>query len=756
MKLFGLASILSGVASAASGQAVDTVAEQEPIIVTAPGDALERDEAVGVSYEDIRGSGKPDLLGALARSIVGLSLQDAQNNPFQPNVLYRGFTTSPLQGQAQGLAVYVDGARFNQPFGDTVQFDVLPEAAIRRVDLLDASPIYGLNALGGAIVVETKTGQSAPGVFASAAAGRFGERELTAEAGWSDSRASAYLALQRSHDGGWRRFSPSRLNNGFADFGWETAQGGAHLKLIGAATDLTGNGSAPVELLEADYKAVFTHPDNSQNLFGRASLHPWVRIGDSSRLEGTIYHQQLRQRTLNGDAADIQPCDQIPGLLCLETGDEEAPLRDQSGEQVPDLIGRNPYGVLNRSQTRTRASGILAQLVDRRPFAGGENVFIIGMSHDRSRTRFDSGSELGRLTDGRSVEGLGTTIAQPDGAITPVSLTARTRYTGFFISDQLPITSTVTAEIGLRWNEAAIELRDRIGSALDGNHRFRRLNPGMELEWHPAPNLTLRAGYSEANRVPTPAELACADEEAPCSLTNFFVADPPLQQVVAKSLELGGQGRIGPLEWLVTSYRSTNKDDIQFVASGVRGRAFFRNVGRTRRQGVEVTLGYRRGPLTLRAGYALTDATFLTPLLLNAPDNPASDENGQIRVQPGSRLPGVPRHRALLLIDIERQEWSVGADVQAASGQFLSGDEANLQPGTDPYVITNVRGSLRLSGPIHLFTEIRNLFDRRYATFGAFTQTDEIDLVEAPGASDPRSLGPAVPRRWLIGLKAAF
>src|SRR5699024_3698410 len=111
--------------------------------------------------------------------------------------------------------------RFNQSFGDTVQFDLLPEAAIRRVDIFDANPVYGLNALGGAVVIETKTGRTAPGVFVSAGAGRFGESELVAEAGWSGSRTSAYLALQRSHDGGWRRFSPSTVYNGFADLGWD-------------------------------------------------------------------------------------------------------------------------------------------------------------------------------------------------------------------------------------------------------------------------------------------------------------------------------------------------------------------------------------------------------------------------------------------------------------------------------------------------------------------------------------------------------
>lgn len=759
MQSFCTAALLAAALQETAPAQVPPEPDERPvIIVTAPAGALERNEAVGVDAEAVRGSGKPDLFEALERSVPGLALQDAQNNPYQPNLVYRGFTVSPLQGQAQGLAVYLDGARFNQPFGDTVQFDLLPEAAVERIELLDASPVYGLNALGGAMVVATKTGRSAPGLFLSGAAGRFGEAEGMAEAGWADERRSFYLALQQSHDGGWRRFSPSTVYNGFADLGWDSDDGGVHLKLVGADTDLTGNGSAPVELLDADYRAVFTHPDNTRNRFGRATLHPWLRLGAATRLEATLYVQRLRQRTLNGDAADIAACEEDTGLLCLETadGEEEALLLDSSGNPIADTLGGEGYGVLNRSRTRTTAGGLLAQLVDRRPLWGGTNELVLGFSHDRSRTRFASSTELGALTEDRSVEGLSAIIAQPDGSITPVSLTAKTRYTGLFVADRLPIGERLTLELGLRWNNARVVLDDRIGAALDGSHRFRRLNPGVELEWEAARNLTLRAGYSEANRAPTPAELACADEEAPCSLTNFFIADPPLKQVVARSFEAGATGSIGPVDWLLSAYRATSDDDIQFFASDTRGRAFFRNIGKTRRQGIEATIGYRRGRLSGSAGYALTDATFRSPLLLNAPDNPGADADGRIGVEAGDQLPGIPRHRAILSIDYDGDAWALGGDIQAASGQHFFGDEANLRQRTDAYAIANLRGSVRLGGPVTLFGEVRNLFDKSYATFGAFGATDEIELEEAPGASDPRSLGPGAPRRWSMGLRASF
>lgn len=468
----------------------------------------------------------------------------------------------------------------------------------------------------------------------------------------------------------------------------------------------------------------------------------------------------LHQATINGDAADVATCDDDAGLVCLENtaGDQERVL-DTGGGAVADVLGGGPYGVLNRSRTRSRSGGALVQLVDRRPLFGGTNELTVGASYDGSRTGFKSSTELGALTEDRSVAGLGPVIDQPGGSIAPVSLTARTHYTGVFLADRLPLFGGLSAELGLRWNGAKVRLEDRIGTALDGDHRFDRVNPGAELDWEVSPTLSLRGGYAETNRAPTPAELACASPDAPCSLTNFFVGDPPLKQVVARTWELGASGRLArrgwQLDWLVSGYRATNHDDIQFIASDTRGRAFFQNIGQTRRQGIEASMTAVKGPWTVRAGYALTDATFRTPLVLNSPDNPSAGD-GRIAVVRGDRLPGVPRHRGLLSVDYAGRGFSAGGDVQAQSGQVLVGDEANLEPTSAGFALVNLRGSVAVAGPLTVFAELTNVFDKQYSTFGTFSETDRVALVEAPGASDPRSLGPGAPRRWLAGLRARF
>jgi len=737
--------------------------DSPPIIVTAPGGAIDADDALAVTATDIELAGTHDLLGALTRNIAGINLQDAQNNPWAPNLVYRGFVASPLQGQAQGIAAYLDGARFNQPFGDTVQFDLIPEAAIAKVRLLDASPVYGLNALGGALVMETKTGRSDPGLELTGTGGRFGYAEGSVTAGFAKGPWSGFLALQESHDGGWRDFSPSTLYSAYADLGYDGASGGIHAKLIGADTDLTGNGASPVELLAADRRAVFTWPDNSRSLYGRISVHPWVALSNTTRIEASLYAQHLRVRSVNGDAANIAGCEDDSGFACLDTvedGGEQAVLTDAAGDPIPDVLGGEGYGVLNRGRTRTSSGGALVQLIDTRPLGNGENHLAIGFSHDRSRTRFGTSTELGALIDDRSVEALAFDIVQADGAIAPVELIAKTRYWGLFLSDRLPIAPGLSAEIGVRWNHARIELIDQIGTALNGRHSFQRFNPGIELDYALAPGFTIRAGYAESNRAPTPAELSCADENAPCSLTNFFVADPPLKQVVAKTWEAGaqGQGDLGRLrlDYLLSAWRTTNANDIQYIASEIRGRAYFQNVGSSRRQGIEATLTAQSGGLTARASYAYTDATFGTPLILSSPANPAADEDGTIAVARGDRLPGIPRHSATLSLDYAGAGWSIGGDVAARSGQYLVGDEGNDTPKLRGYAVVNLRGGIDLMPGLTLFGELRNAFNRRYATFGTFTEVDEIALAEAPGASNPRAFGPGAPRRWYAGMKAKF
>lgn len=713
-----------------------------------------------IGVRDLERTGSRSVLRALDENIGQISINGAQANPFQPNVFYRGFEASPLAGNAQGLAVYIDGVRFNQPFGDTVNWDLVPDAAIERVTVEGSNPVFGLNALGGSLDVRLKDGDSFQGLSAELSGGAFGRRDGFLEWGGAVGGASLYLSGRALNDDGWRDFSPSELRQAYGDLGWTSGRLTTHLKLLAADNDLTGNGTAPVELLEVAREAVFTHPDRTQNRFGRLTLSSDFAASDALSLQGSIYTQKLSQRTMNGDAVEIEECDDpaFDDFVCPEDEDDE-PVLDADGDPIPDFLNGGTYALLNSSRTEGRAKGASLQARINGKLFDRPNRFVIGASVDQGDSHFRAQSELGELTADRGYQGPGVVVEQPDGSIASVGVKAKNQYLGLFFSSLLEVTPQLTLTVSGRYNDADVTLRDQIGTALNGDHSFSRFNPAIGLTYRASDAFSFYGGYSEANRAPTPAELSCADPAAPCSLTNFFVGDPPLEQVLSHTYEAGLRGSFDAFgdmraHWNLSLFKTDNTDDIMFIASPILGRAYFQNVGETRRQGGQIDFSLTGRRMSLGVSYALTDATFQSPLTLNAPENPFADINGQIAVTPGDRMPGIARNKIKVSFDHELSDaWSVGVAAVHSGGQYFYGDESNLNPKTDGFTVVNLNTRFNVTPKVQIFGTIENLFDEEYETFGTFSPVNEVPLVEAPGASDTRALSPAAPRAVYVGLR---
>jgi iron complex outermembrane receptor protein len=756
----------------------------ETVIVTAtpiPGGGVARDKIAAnprvIDSADIRGEGNASILKALESGLAGVSLDQAQNNPFQPNMVFRGFEASPLAGDAQGLAVYVNGVRFNQAFGDTVNWDLIPDLAVERMTLEGSNAVFGLNALGGSLAVQMKNGFTDHGASAELSGGSFGRISGGAEVSLGSDSTSVYLAANRVSEDGWRPHSPSDLRQIYGDLGWRNADAELHLNVIGADNDLTGNGTSPVELLAVDRRAIFTYPDSTHNRYIRISPTADIGLGDMTRLQAIAYYGRLRQHTENGDAADAQVCETDARLLCTEDGD---PLTDSNGNDIPNFlidspyqayadrfdnpewVDGGPYAFLNHTSTRTISTGIAAQITNTHDIFGLGNHLVIGASLDHGATRFAASTEIGALTLDRGFAGPGVEINSPGGDITPVGVTAHNTYTGIYISDIVDVTSDLSVTLAGRYNRARVRLIDQLGTALNGTHHYSRFNPDLGLAYKLTPELTAYARYSEANRIPTPAELSCADPASPCSLTNFFIGDPPLDQVVAHAVEAGFRGRVANLggfavEWNVGGFTTTSDHDIQYVASGTMGRAYFRNIGSTRRRGLEAGLTVTSDHLSAYLDYALTDATYRTALILDSPNNPVADAGGQITVSPGDRLPGIAKHSLKFGARFQATgQLSLALGGRAVSGQYLFGDEANLTPKTSGYVVLNAHASYTLFDKVELYVTIDNLLDKHYATYGTFSATGDVPLLEAPGATNTRALSPAPPIAFYGGTRIRF
>lgn len=703
--------------------------------------------------DELRAQRALDLTDFMKRNLAGVFVNEAQNNPLQPDVQYRGFVGSPLLGLPQGIAVYQDGVRVNEPFGDTVNWALIPESAIDTVYLIPGSnPLFGLNALGGAIAIETKTGFTHPGTRAELYGGSFSRVGLQAETGGViDDRLSYFVTGSYLEEDGWRDFSPTEAAQLFGNLGWQSARTSLDVNVTLTDTDLIGNGPAPLELLEMDRTAIFTRPDRTENALSLVNLFVEHEVSSSWTLTGNLYLRESDIDTLNGDDSEFEACEDDPAFFCEEhdngAGDEL--VLDANGN--PILVRDELEGsTINHSDTRQDGKGFGLQATWTGDWRGRDNTLLVGFAYDSSDIGFDAGTELGALDS--------TRLAVPGGVFAGdsfIRLVADTSNTGLYLSNTLSVSERIALTVSGRFNRAEIRLADQLGTALNGDHEFDRFNPALGITVAVSAALTLYAGFNESNRAPSPVELTCADEDDPCRLPNAFLADPPLKQVVAKTLELGARGRWEQGAWHAGLFRTTNEDDILFVSAGaLTNQGFFDNVGRTRRDGMELDLDGEVGDaLSWFVNYTYLDATFREQLAFPSVNNPAAID-GEVLVAPGDELPLIPGQllKAGLRFAIGAR-LSIGGDILAGDDFHMRGDEGNDVDPIGRYAVLNLRGDYAVNDRLRVFLNVDNLLDQDYETFGLFGEADE---VLGDGFEDARFYSPAAPRAAWLGVQVEF
>jgi len=730
------------------------------------GSHLPRDRVPGnvqtVSGEALADGHSLDLTEHMNVALGSVSLNQVQESPLAPDVQYRGFLASPVLGAPQGLSVYLDGVRLNEPFADTVNWDLIPTNAIRSVNLMPGSnALFGLNTLGGALSVETKTGFSSPGVAARASGGSFGRRQLAVELGGARNRFAVFAAGHAFAEDGWRAFSPSRSVGGFLAATYEDGPAFLDLAVAAADTRLTGNGPAPVELLAADRAALFTYPDRTENRMLLTLLRGERAVGAASRLSAAAYYRLGRTSTVNGDSREWAACADPAraGDLCAPgPGGAEVVVTDPAGNPVPFDPARPWNAADNHTATHQQSAGATAQLALEAPLGGRENHLFLGAGADRGWIDFSAESTIAMLSATRGT--IGTSIVDPTS---PVAVGAVTDNAGAYASDTFAARPGLFLVVSARVNASSLSLVDRTGGGLGGRHAYTRLDPAAGVSYQPLPAIGVYASYSESARAPTPIELTCASPTDPCRLPNAFVSDPPLAQVVARTVDLGARGswrgRATALDYAAAAFRTVATDDILFITSGtVANQGYFANVGETRRQGLEAgllgrrRLGARGGRLEFSVHYTLLQATFEAPFTALSASHPRA-VNGQIAVPAGAHLPGVPAH-----IGKATLAWTSGfrlqvaASVVANGSQYLRGDEANLLDPLPGYVVANARLAYRIARPISIFLVVDNVLDAHYATFGVLGDPRAV----FPSFTDPRFESPGAPRAAWLGVDLSY
>ena len=789
-----------------------------------PGIGLSRNQIAApvqtAASKDIERSGALDLSDFMNRRLGSVYVNEMQGNPFQMDVSYRGYTASPLLGTQQGLSVYVDGVRMNQPFGDVVSWDLIPRAAISSMSLMPGSnPLFGLNTLGGAVSVQTKDGRANPGTSVQTTLGSNARRAVEFEHGGANDTLDWYVTGNLFKEDGWRNDSPSDVRQIFGKLGWRNASTTLKLSIAHADNDMTGNGLQEQTFLARDRASVYTKPDQTQNrstMFNLAATHT---VNDNLLLSGNVYYRDMHTSTLNGDINEGALDQSIYQLSAAErtaltaAGYTGFPTGTMNAANTPfpywrciaqgllnDEPGEKCTGLINRTETSQQNYGISAQATWLGDVFGQRNQLVAGGAYDGSRINFKQSSQLGYINADRSVTGInsygdGVTGGNVDGVPfdTRVNLSGRIETWSAFASDTMTFADKWHLTLSGRYNTTSIKNADQIHAdgdpaSLSGNHRYSRFNPAIGLTYSPTSNLNLYGGYSESSRAPTAIELGCANPDQPCKLPNAMASDPPLNQVVTRTLEAGIRGSLGNrLQWNAGVFSARNQDDILFVADNQSGYGYFKNFGQTKRQGIELGLSSKFGNLDIGGQYTFLDATYQSAETVNGTGNSSNTlaqagkpgQEGNISINPGDKIPLIPRQMLKLFADYAfSPALTVSAGMVAVAGSLARGNENGLHqpdgkyylgPGRSAgYAIFNLGAALRVTPQLQVMAQINNLFDTRYDTAAQLGPTgfDANGNVSARpfGGSDAAGYAvrqstfyaPGAPRLFWIALRYQF
>jgi len=771
-----------------------------------------------VTANAILQSGALNLADVINKRLNSVFINEVQGNPFQPDVNYRGYTASPLLGTPQGISIYMDGVRMNQPFGDVVSWDLLPRIAIAETTLIPGSdPLFGLNTLGGALSIRTKDGYTSPGSTLQIAGGSYGRRMADLEHGGSRGRVNWYGATSFFFEDGWRQTSPSNVRQFMGKLGWQGDKTTLNATAIYANNQLNGNGLQEMRMLANNYASVYTKPDVTGNRSPFLNFSGSHAFTDRISFTGNAYYRYISTRTFNGDINE-EALDQslyqpgaaernaltAAGYTGFPTAGENSTntlfpkWRCIANGLLNDEPSEKCNGLLNRGQSKQHNWGLSGQVTVTKT-GNIRNQFTVGSAWDRSAVDFISTTQLGYLNPDRSItpiqsfaDGVNGGDADGEPYDTRVNLSGIIRTGSIYATDTVSIGKAWNITLSGRFNHTNINNSDNIRpggglGSLDGNHSFNRFNPSVGVTFNPTQILNIYARYSEANRAPTSIELGCADPESPCKLPNAMAGDPPLHQVISRTFEAGYRGQLeGRARWSIGWFHARNRNDIMFVSSPQTGYGYFKNFGETLRQGMELDFNTTIRRVNLGLGYTLLDATFQSEELVNGSGNSTNEEalegnpgqEASIEIEPGNTIPLAPRHMGKIFADVQvTRKFTLNLNMTAFSSAYARGNENNqhkadgtyyLGPGkSGGYAVFNLGGRYQLSRKLQLFAQMNNVLDRKYysaAQLGpsGFTATGNFIARALPAINGefpvPQSTfyAPGAPRMVWGGIRIQF
>lgn len=660
-----------------------------------------------IEGEELRRSSSPSLPDLLAGQVPGLTLSDEQGNSYQPDLSLRGFQATSVTGVPQGVSVFLDGVRVNEPTAEEVNFDLLPTEDLERVEVVPGpSVVFGRNTLAGALNLITQRGKRGIAALAEVWAGSADFQNYRVQVSGGTGPFDFYLSGAETREDGWREASGARLSKVFGKLGFRA--GGSDLTLSYQHVDnrISQAGPLPASELVRDRAANYTAGDFFAPRLNQLALNVRQDIGERFTLSANGFGRVLDVEQFN-----------------------------------VNLIAAN-----TRLFSRSASGGGTVQLDFTAPLLGRRNLLTAGFEAAHSDVEVSVFSEQDLDTHVRD---------RQDTLAAYLQDTFRIARSALREGDELILTAAG------RWDF----IRHRIGDEspsrperenASGAPAFRRFDPLVGLNYNLSRELGVYLSFSQGFRAPAFLELTCAGPASICpGLQAGTAPDPALKPVRAINYEVGFRSR--PLPWFsgqISAYRTDVFDDIFSVSPAGTTGVYFQNIGKTRRQGVEVSVrGKPAGWLDTSLTYALTDARFEEDVVLATP-RPGPDCTGlscSERVQRGREFPLVPRHRAHARLDFLPYGWlSLSISGAFVGAQRLRGDEENVERALEHSF--SLDGGVRLSiGGFAAWVRLTNLLGAQYSTFGTFAPNPKL-----PGMPVERFLTPGRPFQLFAGVAYAL
>ena len=612
---------------------------------------------------------EPKVLPDVLRQQSGMSTYDNLGSPYKINVSTRGFYASPVVGTPQGVSIFVDGVRVNEPDAAEVNFDLLPLEHIKRVEILSGNgTLLGRNSLGGSINLVTRRGEGPPNGEIELMAGTYNSYSAEGSVGaTTKSGLDYYVGGNYNYEKGWRQRTQADQWQGFANVGKLGQTSGIRGQFFFSHSYAETAGSLPMSVYEVKPDSNLTDGDfedlnglqgalagYKQMGNGRGSFNLYYRYTDASRFN---VNQPADPDTQN-DATNSVFGGTIDYRFALPVGNSAIGLR----------VGID--GSTASSKVRLYADS----------------------------TKFGGSSLL--TTDVQS----------------PVSDIA-----GFALADYT--VGRVTLSGGLRYDFVTVPFHNLIDPTRDTTSNYSRLDPRVGVDVSTGKGVSLFASLGTSFRAPSLIEVACADPEEPCVLPYALGDDPPIAPVTVTTFETGARYQSGHLSLTGTAYYSDVKNDIYLFPSpgeveGTTIEGYFGNIPKTRRVGLELAGRYTFGEAhSVYANYAYTRATFQSQAEIFSVLEDIGIEN---ETEPGDLIPLVPLQQFKAGVNLRFPAGlRAGADVRWIGEQFYQQDEANNMPKLPSYFVADLRAGWEF-GPWEISGVVNNLFNSTYATFGTF------------------------------------